>query len=68
MLTLGQQWPVWRVCALKCKLKKLGVLGVVPSRFGKGLLIPLLNKPTLDPSISKHYIFNFIKIVIIIYA
>jgi len=29
--------------------------GIVPSSFGKGLLIPLLKKPTLDPSIPGHY-------------
>ena len=29
--------------------------GVVPSSFGKGLLIPILKKPTLDPSVPKNY-------------
>ena len=29
--------------------------GIVPSSFGKGLLIPLLKKLTLDPSCAKHY-------------
>ena len=29
--------------------------GIVPTSFSKGLLIPLLKKPTLDPTDAKHY-------------
>ena len=29
--------------------------GIVPNVFGKGLLIPLLKKATLDPSAAKNY-------------
>ena len=29
--------------------------GIVPKSFSSGLLVPLLKKPTLDPSVPKYY-------------
>ena len=29
--------------------------GIVPTKFKNGILIPILKKPTLDPTIPKHY-------------
>ena len=31
------------------------IYGIVPTVFTKGLLVPILKKPTLDPSVAKNY-------------
>jgi len=29
--------------------------GILPNTFRQGLIVPLLKKPTLDPTLSQHY-------------